>query len=231
MASAPGWYPDPKSGGQRYFDGTDWTDETAPAPPSPYSSGPPPRYNGPPPPQYPPTKKPDGSAKLILGVGGVLLLIVMIGSIFSGSDDDKKKSDSSASSSTRSAAATATATTSTGPTKPDAVFTTSQGPDGEVVTAEFAIKDSLTEGLIKNSARFETIDVLEYAEKAFPNAAEVNVVGSFPMTDAYGNTSTDVVINLTYLRSTLQQINFAGVDKDKIWEIRDSGFVHPAFQP
>jgi hypothetical protein len=35
----------------------------------------------------------------------------------------------------------------------------------------------------------------------------------------------------TYLRSTLDKINFAGVDKDKIWELRDFGFVAPAFQP
>ena len=55
--------------------------------------------------------------------------------------------------------------------------------------------------------------------------------GSFPMKDAYGNTSTDVVINVTYLRSTLDQINLEGVDKDKIWGLCHSGFVAPAFQP
>jgi hypothetical protein len=51
------------------------------------------------------------------------------------------------------------------------------------------------------------------------------------MKDAYGNTSSDVVVNVTYLRSTLDQINFDGVSKDKIWEIHDFGFVAPAFQP
>jgi len=33
--SAPGWYPDPGGQGQRYFDGTNWTDQRAPAPPAP----------------------------------------------------------------------------------------------------------------------------------------------------------------------------------------------------
>jgi hypothetical protein len=33
------------------------------------------------------------------------------------------------------------------------------------------------------------------------------------------------------MRPTLDQINFEGVSKDKIWEIRDFGFVAPAFQP
>jgi hypothetical protein len=51
------------------------------------------------------------------------------------------------------------------------------------------------------------------------------------MKDAYGNTSTDVVVNIPYLMSTIDQINFEGVDKDRIWEIRDFGFVHPEIQP
>ena len=51
------------------------------------------------------------------------------------------------------------------------------------------------------------------------------------MTDQYGNTKTEVVINITYLRSTLDKINFDGVSKDQIWEIRDSGFIAPAFRP
>lgn len=99
------------------------------------------------------------------------------------------------------------------------------------MTAAFAIGDNFTEGLIKDGARFKTIDILEYAKAMYPNASQVTVKGSFPMKDAYGNTSTDVVLNVTYLRSTLDQINFEGVDKDMIWELRDSGFVHPEFQP
>lgn len=34
--SAPGWYPDPNgSGGQRWYDGTQWTAHAAPPPPRP----------------------------------------------------------------------------------------------------------------------------------------------------------------------------------------------------
>ena len=51
------------------------------------------------------------------------------------------------------------------------------------------------------------------------------------MVDAYGNTTTDEVINVTYLRSTLDKINFDRVDKDNIWELMDSGFIAPAFRP
>lgn len=29
--SPPGWYPDPQGGGQRYWDGDQWTEQRAPA--------------------------------------------------------------------------------------------------------------------------------------------------------------------------------------------------------
>jgi hypothetical protein len=38
------------------------------------------------------------------------------------------------------------------------------------------------------------------------------------------------VLNVSYLKSTLDKINFDGIDTDKIWEIRDSGMVHPDLQ-
>jgi len=210
MSSSPGWYPDPDGkGGQRYFDGTNW------GPQAPAATAPPPQ------------KKPLGCFKTVLGLVGIIILIGVIGNAC-GSDDDKSSSSSSSSSSSRSSAASATTTTPTGPKRPDATFAVA--PDG-AVTASFAIGDNLTEGLIKDGARFDTIDILKYAKLTYPNAPQVEVKGRFPMKNSYGNTSTDTVIDLVYLKSTIDQINFEGVDKDKIWEISDSGTVYPAFRP
>jgi hypothetical protein len=50
------------------------------------------------------------------------------------------------------------------------------------------------------------------------------------MRDSDGKTTTYTVVNLTYLRSTLDHINFDGVDKPKIWDIADSGYIAPAFR-
>lgn len=217
MSSAPGWYPDPDGkGGQRYFDGLNW------GPQAPAATAPPP----PPPPQ----KKPGGCLKTVLGLVCIIFVIGIIGNAC-GSDDDK--SSSSSSSSSRSSAASASPRTSATPTtteapKPPANYTT--GADGSVVAA-FAIHDNFTEGMIKSGARYDTIDILKYAKLNYPSAPQVEVKGSFPMKDAYGNTSTDTVIDLVYLKSTIDQINFDGVDKDKIWEIADSGVVYPAFRP
>jgi hypothetical protein len=73
-------------------------------------------------------------------------------------------------------------------------------------------------------------DILKYARGAYPTASKVVVQGSFPMTDAYGNTSTDVILNVSDDRATLQNVNFDGVDPAKIWSLRDSGSVHPELQ-
>lgn len=45
---------------------------------------------------------------------------------------------------------------------------------------------------------------------------------------AYGNSNQDtIVLNVGYEKVTLDRINFNGVDTGKIWDIRDSGTVHP----
>ncbi|QZH65042.1 DUF2510 domain-containing protein [Mycolicibacterium farcinogenes] len=213
--SQAGWYPDPDGkGGKRYFDGTNWGPT---APPAQTLASPQPKKSG-------------SGGKVVAVVVGIFFLLFLIGKCGSSSDDDKS-SESQSSAATSSVTVSAAAPTPTGPKKPDATFSTAPSPEGEQVSAVFDISDNLTEGLIKDGARFETIDILEYAKATYPNAASVNVQGRFPMKDAYGNTTTDTVINLYYSKSTIDQINFDGVDKDKIWEIRDSGYVAPAFQP
>ncbi|OMB93575.1 DUF2510 domain-containing protein [Mycobacterium colombiense] len=212
--SAPGWYPDPAVGHglQRYFDGTSWTSEWA------FSA-------------EPPKKGLSGKAVLALAALCVLVLLILVGKswIF----DPQKAGHSTPSSGSVAAGPTeATPSTPAGPKKPDGVtFTTAPSPSGDVVNARFAIRDNYTEQLIKDGARLDTIDILKYARATYPDASAVNVQGTFPMTDPYGNTSTQVAIDLTYSRATLDKINFDGISKASIWEIRDSGNVLPAFQP
>ncbi|MCG5431265.1 DUF4352 domain-containing protein [Mycobacterium sp. MYCO198283] len=74
--SAPGWHPDPAgSGQQRYFDGTQWTENYAPA--------------AAPPPGVAPKRK-RGMRRILLIAGGVLLAIILLGAIFGGGGDDKQ---------------------------------------------------------------------------------------------------------------------------------------------
>ncbi|MGV0554868.1 DUF2510 domain-containing protein, partial [Mycobacterium kansasii] len=168
-----------------------------------------------------------GKVALALSVLTVLVLLVIVGKSWGFERNDSQLPSSAPSTPTEAAPSTPA-----GPKKPDGVtFTTTQSPDGEIVDARFAIRDNYTELLIKDGARLDTIDILRYARATYPDASAVNVEGTFPMTDPYGNTSTQVAIDLTYSRETLNKINFDGVTKNSIWEIRDSGSILPAFQP
>ncbi|AMT71994.1 DUF4352 domain-containing protein [Mycobacteroides abscessus subsp. massiliense] len=80
QSAAPGWYPDPSGApGQRYFDGTNWT-------------------NTPPPPPVPAPKK---SRKWPWIVGAVVLVLFVIGLAGGKKDDEKPASASSAASAPR----------------------------------------------------------------------------------------------------------------------------------
>ncbi|MEB4212346.1 DUF2510 domain-containing protein [Mycobacterium sp. 94-17] len=219
-SAAPGWYPDPAGVGhglQRYFNGTSWTSDWA------FAAEPP--------------KKKSSSRKAALALAAMclLVLLVLIGKTWVlDPKKDGSSSDPSGNSATAGppAAGSEPSSTPAGPKKPDGVtFTVTAGPNGDVVNARFAIRDNYTEQMIKDGARTDTIDILRYAKATYPDAAAVNVQGTFPMTDPYGNTSTQVAIDLMYSRETLNKINFDGVTGKSIWEIRDSGTVLPAFQP
>jgi Protein of unknown function (DUF2510) len=218
--SAPGWYPDPAGVGhglQRYFDGRNWTSEWA------FATEPEPSKKG-----------LSGKSAAALAALCVLVLLIIVGKSwgFGDKNDGQSTSPSSPSAAGPPTLTEAPPPTPTGPKKPDGVaFATSPGPSGDVINARFAIRDNYTETMIKDGARHDTIDILRYARATYPDAAAVNVQGTFPMTDPYGNTATQVVIDLTYSRATLNKINFDGVSKTSIWEIRDSGSVLPAFEP
>ena len=220
--SAPGWYPDPAGVGhglQRYFDGSNWTSDWA------FSTDPPKKE---------PQKGVPGKAALALAAICVLVLLVIIGKSWSFDEkqDGQPTPPNSPTSAGPSTPTEAAPSTPTGPKKPDGVtFATAPGPNGDIINARFAIRDNYTEQMIKDGARLDTIDILRYARAPYPDASAVNVQGTFPMTDPYGNTSTQVAIDLTYSRATLNKINFDGVNKNSIWEIRDSGSILPAFQP
>ena len=90
----PGWYPDPSGAlGQRYFDGTDWTEDHAAPPPS---------------------QKKSRNKKPLIFIGAVVGLIV-IGSAISGTETDNKSTTSSSISSSATVSAAAPTTTTRSP--------------------------------------------------------------------------------------------------------------------
>jgi hypothetical protein len=203
----PGWYPDP--GGtntQRYFDGTKWTDHLPP-------------FNQPSGPAAPAAARKKRKKWPWIVAGVVVLLIVITG--LSGNDGQGKNT------------ATSATTTTKGPQPPQVQglrWDIQPSPDGDIVTAKFKIAENLTKGLTKDGARIDTMNILKYAQQAYPNLAEVHVDASADMTDQYGNTTDDQVVTLVYTRATLNKINWHGLKFQDVWNIADSAEVHPAFQ-
>ncbi len=163
-------------------------------------------------------RRPISISKALLIVGGVVFALVggcaVLAALLSNHDSQPSSSPSTA------AAAPA-----------NAVVTVEPSPDGDVVRATFAISDNFTRGMAKFGAQTDTIDILKWAHRMYPNAAKVTVQGTHEMVDDYGNKSTIPVVNVTYSRETLSKINFDGVQPGDIWGLRDSGTIHPDFQP
>ena len=99
MGVAPGWYPDPAGGtGQRFFDGTNWTDQTAPHP----------SYFSPPaqPGSLQSTRKSGASKGILTLVGIIVAVVALVSMCTSGSNSaSSNKEDSSPSSQSASGGA------------------------------------------------------------------------------------------------------------------------------
>jgi uncharacterized protein HemX len=91
----PGWYPDPHGSGHRYWDGSQWTEQHAPAQQPPHPQQPQPQQQQQP--QYAPPQKKGGSTvlKVMLGVvlGGLLLIGGCVALIGGAANEAEKELD------------------------------------------------------------------------------------------------------------------------------------------
>lgn len=268
LSTPAGWYPDAEiPGGQRYWDGSQWTEHRTP-PPAESAADPAPASPALPPPDVstvvaagdePPKKGLGTGAKIGIGVAavfGVLILLGAIGSAMGGGDKNEGASASSSSPSAPSnAGSPATSPTSASPTSasptedgtaaakaaiiaaigdnnrdgappPSVTITT-----GKAINVEWAAKDNLTEGLVKDSLRLDAVNVLKAVhENVKTPYTEVNLKATFSLVDKLGNTSEDMVFNAVIPKAIVDKINYDNFDFHNIDGLDENAFIHPAFR-
>jgi hypothetical protein len=102
--------------------------------------------------------------------------------------------------------------------------------EGNEVLVSWAIDENLTEGLTKDSARVEAVDILKAISDWGASYRSIRIEGTYPLVDEFGNATEETVVEAVYRRRTVQQINFGGFDFKNAFEIADFAQVHPAFQ-
>jgi hypothetical protein len=178
-------------------------------------------------------------------VAGVLLFLFIIGQCSSNDHNSASTSSSSSSASTSlpppssapstptasSSEAAPTSTAPPGPALPDVKDLTINEQPGDVISATYKIGENLTDGLTKDTARYETSLILKYALAKYPNLTEVDVHGKADLIDVYGNTKLEEVATLTYSRASLDRINWGSFSTKNMWNepIADSADIAQAF--
>lgn len=105
-----------------------------------------------------------------------------------------------------------------------------EAEEGGRVSIEWAIDENLTEGLTKDTARSEGVDILEAVKESGFDYRIVEINGTYPLVDQLGNETEERVIRAQYSRKLINQINFENFDFKNVYELDDSTYVHPAFR-
>ncbi|HTW17099.1 MAG TPA: DUF2510 domain-containing protein [Nocardioides sp.] len=248
MSNAPaGWYPNPgPEGGQRFWDGEQWTDQQQPGASAAYQ---------------PPASPVDAMAKrratnartlkIFGGALGALLLIVIIGAAVGGDDEEPAASDSK-SDAGASAAPPKADESPAAPPKPakpieqvqDAVDesdaddpTVSRWGGRGSWLVEFKVKDNLSMGMVRGGIAIDVFDIAEEISKLDDDVPvkEVAFRGTFPLVDKFGEEEDGQVFFTTFRGSDIRKINYDNVmtsEMDTVEALAIDNIVglHPDFR-
>ena len=92
----------------------------------------------------------------------------------------------------------------------------------------WAIQVSLTDGLTKAGMWQDVADVAQALVDSPYIVRRLTMEGTLPMDDAYGNTSEEIVIRVTFDGQTLYRANWHRIDIHDIYLIADELYVYPA---
>lgn len=171
-----------------------------------------------------PDQKPDRIFALIAGVGGVLVVGVFAWFFFESSGGLTPSPD------TPQDELQAGVEGVLGGSNRDVTRVSEAREFSGQVTVVWAINDNLSEGLVKDTARLESTEILEAIQDSGIAYDVVSIEGTFSLVNQLGNESEEVVVSGTWEKSLVDQINFENFDFKNIFELGDEAYVHPAFQ-
>jgi hypothetical protein len=92
------------------------------------------------------------------------------------------------------------------------------------------INDNLTEEMIKTGIQTDARDLLRAVDEGIMPFQRVILEGYFPMVDAYGNTSDEMIVHLIFNKETVDKISWEGFLYENIYNIADNAVLAPAIQ-
>lgn len=96
----------------------------------------------------------------------------------------------------------------------------------------WSINTSLTIGWIRDGAQADAFNILQAIHSTGFDYRSVALIGTFSMTDVYGNSEEADVISVTYNRETVERINWNNFSLDNVYTIADQIYqIHPDFRP
>lgn len=101
---------------------------------------------------------------------------------------------------------------------------------GYIVLLNFTVNDNLSKTWIIGSAKDDVRDTMEALYTSGINIRAVQMVGSFPLIDDYGNSAETKVLDVTLFSDTAARINWEGISEDMLFRIVDSKKLHPSFE-
>lgn len=98
------------------------------------------------------------------------------------------------------------------------------------IIINFSVDDNITQNLIKFGAKDDIEKILKAVQSSGCDYDEIRMIGTFPMSDKFGNSAEVKVLQVSYKRSTVNRINWVNFLSDNIYDIADSLWLHPAFK-
>jgi len=99
-----------------------------------------------------------------------------------------------------------------------------------VVDVQWAINDNFTDDMRILGAKLDVSAILQQVQQSALPYTSVHAIGTFSLVDTFGNVSEQTVVDVTYLRETIEKINWENFLTDNMFEIADAAILHPEFR-